>query len=96
MKEEMFDEATYGRLNDSGQQNLISAYCADIEHRILSAGTADEAKAISEEACRTFRLECASALVGKALTDHVKGLYEKYWGNKDGRNILESHFNIRN
>ena len=94
--EELLDEATYGRLDDSGQQNLIAAYCADIEHRIISAGTAEKAKAISNEACRTFRLECASALVRKALTNHVERLYEKYWGNKDGRNILESHFDIRN
>lgn len=83
MKEELLDEASYRRLDDSGQQSLIAAFCADIEHRIFSADTADVAKAVSEETCRTFRMECASTLVGKALTDHVAGLYEKYWGNEN-------------
>jgi len=82
MTEELLDESAYKRLEPSRQKNQIAAYCGDIEQQILSASTAGEAKTISENACRTFRQECASGLIGKALTDHVTGLYEKYWGMK--------------
>jgi len=84
MTEELLDEAAYRRLTDTAQESLIAGHCGDIEHRILSAPNADDARAVSEEACRMFREECASNLVGKALTDHVMGLYEKHWGMKTG------------
>lgn len=79
MLEELLDEAAYKRLPVSSQEDLIAAHCADVEQRILSAPTADKAKAISEDACKTFRAECASALVGNALSDHVMRLHKKYW-----------------
>lgn len=83
MTEELLDETAYRRADDSGQEGLIAVYCGDIEDRISSARTADAAKLISDEACRTFRKECTSTLIGRALTDHVAGLYERYWGNEN-------------
>ncbi|MEX1138257.1 MAG: hypothetical protein WEB33_06020 [Bacteroidota bacterium] len=79
MIEELLDDSAYRRLAPSGQQSLIAEYCGGIEQRILSAPTADDARVISDDACRLFREECASELIRRALTDHVTGLYEKYW-----------------
>jgi hypothetical protein len=82
MLEELLDEAAYKHLPVSSQEDLIAAHCSHVEQRILSAPTAVEAKAISDDACRLFREECASELIRRELTDHVMGLYKKHWENE--------------
>ena len=81
MTEELMDESTFAHMSPSRQRELIASYCADMERRIVSASTTEEAATLVENACGGFRKDCTSSLVAEALSEHVRRLFQQYWGS---------------
>jgi len=80
--EELLTDELYLKLNGKQQSGLIANHCADMEYRIRSASSREEAIRLKEMACTTFNQECQSALIRTALIRHVEDLISRYWDNK--------------
>jgi hypothetical protein len=80
--EELLTDELFLKLNGRQQSELIANHCADMEYRIRSAPSREEAIQLKETACTRFKKECQSTIVLTALLKHVEYLILHYWGSR--------------
>jgi hypothetical protein len=80
--EELLTDELYLKLNGKQQSELIANHCADMEYRIRSAQSREEAIQLKEMACTKFKKECQSTLVRTALIRYIDDLILHYWDSR--------------
>ena len=81
--EELLTDEPFREYHEYRQSELIAKYCSDIDVRIRSASSRQEARGLAESACRKFEQACASALVRNALAKYIEELITRYWENSN-------------
>lgn len=82
MVEELLSEDGLSGLGRTRQKEVIADHCAEIENRIRSAGSREEAETIAGVACHQFESECSSDLVRRGLVQRVHQMVEQHWGKE--------------
>lgn len=80
--EELLTDERFQKLHGNRQTELINSYCNEIEDKIRTAASYQEAVWQRDLACTQFNKQCPSAIVRTALTHHVNELISRYWPNK--------------
>jgi hypothetical protein len=79
LNEELLSDERFAQFSAQHQTEIISFYCTELEERIRTASSRNEAEHESVKTCIQFEKQCSSTLVRKALTHKVQELITKYW-----------------
>ena len=61
------------------QEKLLQEYCSNLDNKILTAASKNEAIKIVEELCGRFRHYCSSEILLRQMDKYVHQLIEKHW-----------------
>jgi len=82
MLDELLDVRRGDLHGESHQKEIIARYCSDLEHRVRSAPSRQEAKALVDASCRDFGQSCPSAIVRTFLVSYANGLLDRHWSGR--------------
>jgi hypothetical protein len=80
--EELLTDERFQKLHGNRQTEHIKNYCNDIEDKIRTAASFQEATWQRDLACAQFNKQCPGAIVQTAFTHRVNELILRYWPNK--------------
>jgi hypothetical protein len=80
MNEELIEQ--HYTPSEPRQENIIQRYCAEIDTKIVAAGSKSDALTIVETACQQFESTCESEILLSALRQHLMDVVNHEWNKK--------------